>query len=164
MLCENCNKRMASVIFTQLINNQKIQMHLCEQCANEKNHLVLFNPVSVSELFSNILGIHSDSFSQKAHSCKNCGMTYEHFQKVGKVGCDHCYEVFEERIAPIIKRVHGNVEHVGKAPYIAKNLQKSDTENKELIELKAELENCIKQERYEQAAIIRDKINSISGK
>ncbi|HHV72971.1 MAG TPA: hypothetical protein GXX38_10275 [Clostridia bacterium] len=36
MLCEQCKIRPATVHFTQIINNQKTQMNLCEQCAAEK--------------------------------------------------------------------------------------------------------------------------------
>jgi len=112
------------VVFTQIINSQKKQIQLCEQCAKEKNHLVFFNPVSVSELFSNILGVGANSCSQKTTSCKNC---------VGK--------------SPATKSRIANVDN--------------GDEGKEILKLKAELENCIKSENYEQAAVIRDKINEI---
>ena len=33
MLCEKCQKQAASVYVTKIINGQKTEMHLCQNCA-----------------------------------------------------------------------------------------------------------------------------------
>ena len=33
MLCQNCNKKTASVHFVKVINDVKTEMHLCDTCA-----------------------------------------------------------------------------------------------------------------------------------
>jgi len=55
----------------------------------------------------------------------------------------------------LIKRIHGNAKHHGKIPAkIAAKLQPA----RNLMAMKQELQKCIQEENYEQAAILRDKI------
>ncbi|MGB4132260.1 MAG: hypothetical protein WBK45_10055, partial [Tepidanaerobacteraceae bacterium] len=44
MLCEECHMRPATVHITKIVNNEKTEMHLCEECAKEK-HLSLSSSI-----------------------------------------------------------------------------------------------------------------------
>ena len=35
MYCENCHERPANVHFTKIVNGKKMEMHLCEYCAQK---------------------------------------------------------------------------------------------------------------------------------
>lgn len=162
MLCQNCNKREANVHFTQIINNNKVEMYLCEECAREKGQVSFGSPISVSDFFSGLLGFAGPSayitpVVQQA-VCNKCGMTYEEFQKSGKLGCDNCYEIFADRLQPLIKRLHGNVEHSGKCPLKECNNIKA---SKEIEDLRRLLDEAVKNEEYEKAAQLRDKIKAL---
>ena len=37
MMCEECQMKPATVHITKIINNEKTQMHLCEECAKQKH-------------------------------------------------------------------------------------------------------------------------------
>ena len=50
----------------------------------------------------------------KTQQCDNCGYTFEDIAKTGKLGCGNCYDVFEERLDPIIRRIQGANRHVGR--------------------------------------------------
>ena len=95
-------------------------------------------------------------------------------------GCKDCFEVFNLLINDNIKQIHGNDRHIGKIPKnhhkIDKILPRSvvsenmnvdinetvfDNEDMELEILKQRLEEAIKKEDFEQAAILRDKIKTI---
>jgi protein arginine kinase activator len=91
-------------------------------------------------------------------TCEKCGMSFEEFQKVGKLGCSHCYDVFSERLKPILKRLHGAVEHSGK---ITGKASESIKLSREIQKLKDLLNEAIKNEQYEKAAELRDKIRSL---
>ncbi len=86
--------------------------------------------------------------------CHTCGCTLSHISEKGRVGCADCYEVFKNELLPYIKRVHGNTKHIGKTP-ILENIN-------EIKELKETLNRLIAEEKYEQAAVIRDKIRERS--
>lgn len=166
MLCQNCQKRVANVHFTQKINNKKVEMYLCEQCANEKGQLNLSSPFSINDFFSGLIGFGSAApyvaSAPQGLTCDKCGMGYEEFQRAGKLGCSRCYELYEDRLKPLLKRLHGNVNHNGKIP---NRLLNSIKASKEIERLKELLNQAVRNEEYEKAAEIRDRIKAIeSGK
>lgn len=159
MLCQNCQKRAATVHFTQVINNNKVEMYLCEQCADQKGQLNFISPFGINNFFPVIMEYEPDTplvqSSVKQPVCSKCGMTYEEFQRVGKLGCSNCYELFGDKLKPLLRRLHGNIEHKGKIPgRVSKTIKMS----KEIEKLKELLNKAVQGEEYEKAAEIRDKI------
>lgn len=82
----------------------------------------------------------------------------------GKFGCENCYESFSEKINYLLKNLHGTSKHIGRKPkYIKENkieVKENKKEENELIELNKKLKKAIKDERYEDAAKIRDEIKN----
>lgn len=161
MLCQSCQKRIANVHFTQIVNSNKVEIYLCEQCAREKGQFNFGLQLNISDFFNGIIGINNanDYISkEQSEACKKCGMSYEEFQKSGKLGCENCYDMYGEKLKPLIKRLHGSVEHSGKLPTkVAECKQMA----KEIDKLKEQLNIAIKSEEYEKAAEIRDKIKCL---
>lgn len=162
MLCQNCHKRTANVHFTQVVNNKKVEMYLCEECAKEKGQFSFGYPFNMSGLFTGFMGFgdtqpYMESAVEK-QVCDKCGMDYNQFQKTGKMGCANCYQVFDNKLRPIIRRVHGNVKHTGKVPL---NVSESLKVSKEIEKLKELLNKAVLDEEYEKAAELRDKIKSL---
>jgi protein arginine kinase activator len=167
MLCDNCKKNEANVHITRISNGVKQEMNLCEKCAKEMGGFGISGEVDFSSpfTFQNILGGIIDYINQPSESeiayepvCKNCGMTYSEFRNTGLLGCSECYKNFSSTLMPVVKRVQGNVEHVGKIP---QKLGKGLIEKKKLIDLKEQLQAAILKEEYEKAAELRDKIKEI---
>lgn len=164
MLCQRCKKNIANVHFTQIINNKKIEMYLCEQCANHENKFDLGSPISISDFFSGLI-VHGNASAyitseQDDIVCDSCGMSYSDFQKIGKLGCSGCYSVYGDKLRPILKRLHGSVQHTGKMPG---RVSKSLKFTREIDSLKEMLNKAVQKEEYEKAAEIRDKIRDIEG-
>lgn len=171
MICDNCKKNEATVYITKIVNGFKQDFSFCDGCASELNQInfVDINNMHLNATFTvqDLLGGIVDFVNQSSKSnvsylptCKNCGMSYMEFKKTGLMGCSECYENFENSLMPIIKRVQGNIEHVGKIPI------KSGKEimgKRQLSRLKEELNKAINAEEYERAAEIRDKIRGIQG-
>jgi protein arginine kinase activator len=167
MLCENCKKNEASVHFTRIINGEKKELNICESCAKEADGLQMAGDMGFGSSFSflNILsgimdymGPSQNISKAQVITCKNCGTTYNEFKKYGLLGCSECYKSFSPAITPVIKRVQGNLEHVGKIP---KKLGKDIMEKRRLLKLKEDLQKAIANEEYEKAAQIRDDIKSL---
>ena len=157
MKCQNCGKNEANVRYTQVINGDKTELFLCDECANEMNIGMNFN-FGINDVFSSFF----DDFSglktiamPEITKCENCGMTYDEFSKTGLLGCEHCYDTFSNRLDGVLNRIHGNNRHlIGK-----KNEAKKETN--EIDKLKAKLKECIEKEEYEEAAKLRDKIKEL---
>lgn len=173
MLCENCNENEANVRYTQIVNGVKKEMRLCDKCARELGigNMDFHLPMDFTNFFADLLNEYNDDFipsiaMPKELTCDKCGLSFEDFVESGKFGCDNCYSVFEEKIDPILKRLHGSNRYVGKR---VKNLEPANEievkeekkEQNKIDKLKAELKQKIKEEKYEEAAKIRDEIKKL---
>jgi protein arginine kinase activator len=164
MLCQNCQKRVANVHFTQITNNKKAEMYLCEQCAKEKGKLGIAPPLNISDFLSGFINFgngEAQAIQEPAEECcEICGMSFEDFRKTGKMGCSNCYHIYGDKLKPIMKRLHGNTEHTGKVPV---KLSGKLNQTRELDSLRASLAKAIQEEEYEKAAELRDKIRELEG-
>lgn len=167
MLCDICKKNNATVHLTTILNGVKHEMSICEKCAREKENIKFSGIMDMSSpfTFQNILSGLMDYMKQTGstqseveHACPNCGTTYTDFKKDGVLGCSECYKNFDATIMPVIKRVQGNVSHVGKIP---QKSGKEIIEKRKITMLKNDLKKAITAEEYEKAAIIRDEIKNI---
>lgn len=169
MECQECQKRPATLHFTQVINGNKIESHVCEICAKEKGYVAY--PEEGHSLHNLLAGLFNfDSAQMGGHDeqafkqaqdlqCPKCQLTFSQFKRVGKFGCATCYTTFAKRLDPILRRVHsGNVKHHGKIP----KREGGNLRTKKQIEAyKKELQQLIESEAFEQAAVVRDKIKSL---
>lgn len=173
MLCNKCKKNEAKVYYTEIIGGVKKEQHLCEDCAMEFTSFQTSNSpgnqeLTLGSLLSTILGNYyttdnsSIKPSPKEISCKECGLTYSEFMKVGRFGCSKCYDSFQSALDKSIASVQGSSSHVGKKPkgYVTKT-QKLVEELSELDRLSIKLQDAIEKEEYEEAAKIRDRIRTI---
>ena len=177
MLCDNCGKREANVRYSENINGKTRELNLCEECS-EKLGIGQMD-FSMPMDFSNFFGDFVEEFTKpewmpllnnvKTLTCDNCGYTFDDMVNTGKLGCPNCYDVFESELDPIIKRIQGTNRHVGRIGKIIDNKidkkynkTEENTDKKEektkLEQLQEDLKNAIKEERYEDAAKIRDEI------
>lgn len=166
MLCQNCNKKEATVHITKIINGVKTEMHLCEDCAKENQEVNFSQPFGIGVPFSfqNILdglfevaGIEKEEVKDEIR-CPVCNMSMEDFRRTGRVGCGNCYETFKNEMTPLVKRIHGGIQHTGKVPKRTGGLLKV---RRDIDKLKEELKTSIENEEYEKAAEIRDKIKEL---
>lgn len=181
MMCSNCGKQEANFMYTEIINGVKKEIRLCSDCANKLGLLesISFNMPSLD--FSNFLGDFLSEYSalmpsifserEKSLKCSECGMDYDEFLKTGRFGCSNCYDVFQHKIEPVLKQLHGDTKFLGKKSN--NNLKSSRLKDLETIEkvqhneldtLKNELKQAIRVENYEKAAEIRDKIKVLEDK
>lgn len=168
MLCENCGQRPASVHHTVILNGAKRETHLCEVCAREKSEIVSgfsFPNLSIQQLLSSFLG--QVPFGSEVAPplraepvCRSCGFTYSEFANNGLLGCSDCYDQFEPHLEPLIKRIHGTSQHTGKVP---KRTGGAQRKRREAEQLRSQLTAAISQERFEEAARLRDRIKAIEG-
>ena len=181
MLCQNCGKNEANVRYTQVINGVRKELNLCSDCARKLGVDRIDIPMDFTSFLGDFFNDYAESsllpsFSIDNVKCKTCGMSYNDFIDTGMFGCSDCYDTFSGPIDSLLKNLHGTAKHIGRGAKnvnellnkktnknASKNNEKSkDEKSSKLEDLQKELDKAIKEERYEDAAKIRDKIKEMN--
>jgi protein arginine kinase activator len=166
MQCQCCKNHTATIHLTEISNGQRLETHLCESCA-QKQGLAVKSQIPLNELLSTLLAVQPDLKKQLGETegsavdtpCPSCGMTLRRFQKEVVLGCPYDYEFFEKSLNPIIEKSQGgNTTHCGKVP---SKLPSDSKKQIDIVNLKKNLESAVKNENYETAAKLRDRIKKL---
>lgn len=162
MLCDICAKNPATVHLTEIIDDQMNELHLCEECARQKS-AQMEQQFGLSDLLAGLSEIEKPVPEKEAAGikCASCGLTYGDFKKIGRLGCSGCYNAFKKYLGPLLKRIHGSSQHLGKSPL---KLAKTVKKRIDLQELRARLQKAVEAEAFEEAAKIRDQIKEMEKK
>lgn len=161
MTCQLCKEREATVHLTQIIENEMKKVDICDHCAKEKQ---LNDPTTFS-LADLLLGLGAAKEPEKAKEspgepevkCPNCGFTQAEFKKSARLGCSECYDVFSEGLAGMLKGMHKGTQHRGKVP---PRLRQGLEASARLGRLEKQLKEAIANEKFEEAARLRDEIRA----
>jgi protein arginine kinase activator len=169
MLCEQCKQREAVTHIRRVINGVAEEHHLCAECARE-NGLQMPGASDfgfhVGDLFGSFLGGGLGAFSSAkmppgTRRCDFCGSSLAEIAKEGRVGCADCYSTFYEQLRPTLQRIHGGMRHSGKAPALDPEAEAARQKQQTLEELREKIAAAIREERYEDAAKLRDEIQQL---
>ena len=171
MQCDICGNNAATVHLTEIIDDKMTELHLCEECAQKKG-AQMESHFGLADLLAGLADLGGQfTKTQKETTkikCPRCGLTYEDFKKIGRLGCGECYSAFREALLPLLKRIHGSTQHYGKSPANkaakAAKVVKATRAKNELQELKEKLQKAIQIEEFEEAAKLRDKIRDLEKK
>lgn len=161
MVCDNCREHEAEIHLTQIVNNEMTTLHLCATCAAEKG---VQGAVPVQFPLTGFLaqmgkGIAVDVEAGPVGPCSFCGTSVEDFRRTGRLGCPHCYSVYEPQLRGILRRIHGATQHVGKV-YLPPEAEDADRTAR-LAGLRRKLQRAVEAEDFERAAEIRDQIRAL---
>ena len=160
MLCTNCGIKEASFHYKHILNGKGTEQHLCAECASKLGY------ISQSENmfdFGSILNdfISMPSFASavgEVNACPVCRTTFDEFKKTGRLGCDKCFDEFKTVIESTLSQIQPSTVHKGKLSGAAgEKIQKQN----ELSEMKERLKRAVIDEKYEEAAVLRDKIKKL---
>jgi protein arginine kinase activator len=160
MLCDICKENEATVHFSQVVGDKVRKIDICETCAKAKG---LTDPGSVAMLGDMLGEFAGEQMPAETENlrCPACGFTLANFKKTGRLGCGECYVTFESGLKSLLKAMHKGERHVGKTP--GKAAAARDVTDR-IKALEDDLQRAIADERYENAAQIRDKIRAIEAK
>lgn len=126
-----------------------------------------------------------------ALACPSCGFTRAHLKKIGRMGCPECYHTFADDLDNMLRAMHKGTRHVGKVPGKLPSFTPSPpreelkpsppqsappspppqsqppappkpvSPKKRLADLKTQLASAVEEERYEDAAKLRDQIQAL---
>ncbi len=154
--CDQCGKENASIQYTEVAEGQISKLHLCHSCAESQGLLgdQEEEDNSVDALISRISQSHIgevSSNSPQADICESCKLQWTEFEARGVLGCEECYQAFASRLVSLMRHTQGEklFDYRSRKGSNAKAL---------LPELRALLEQAIRDEDYEKAARLRDRI------
>ncbi len=156
MLCEKCGKNTATTHIRSVVNGVVREKNLCSHCAAQEG-VGDIGHTSLAQMLSSMFGETLTLTNKSAlKRCECCGASFSDIAQHGKVGCSKCYETFYSELLPYLKRVHSSTLHAGKIPNKAPlaPLPKEET----VDDLRMLMNRLVSEERFEEAAIIRDKI------
>ena len=151
-MCDECGANPANIHLTQIMQNETQVFHLCEECARKKG-------ISINvqgELETN--GFEQEKSIEPDKQCAHCGLKYSDFRAKGWLGCSDCYGAFENEIDELLVQVHGSSTHKGKR--YSGQIRTAGLSG-EIKRLRQELAIAIKNEAFEQAAMLRDAIHNL---
>jgi protein arginine kinase activator len=133
--------------------------HLCEACAQNLQLPAASNPpkglVNIWKLLQKSA---RKAREEGGLACPDCGMTLAEFRSKGRLGCSRDYETFRQHLTPLLQRIHNSTNHQGRTPGApAQDLERQ----RHLTALRAKLDEAIRAEAYENAAELRDKIQTL---
>lgn len=170
MFCERCRKNEATIHLSEVVKNIKSEVHLCEKCAREigLNTKISNFSLTLPEMLTFLNVNDSPDFTESGR-CHSCGCSFAEYRKNGKLGCPDCYEYLSEELAPVLVSFFTDRRHVGKSP--ARTYERSAVLMEDPVgssiphvdDLQSELDAAVRDERYEDAAVLRDRIREITG-
>ena len=167
MLCQTCKQTQATTHILEKTAEGWSQRNVCENCALGIDPLAGSQLTSgkVVKLFTELFGKGEAGVGEAIDAeladnvrCPGCDLSYEQFRANRRLGCSRCYEIFKSDVERILLKVQDHVKHRGKVPG---HPQQRRIPNAELDQLRNKLQQAIQEERFEDAALFRDKMKEL---
>lgn len=157
MLCQKCGKRHATTHIRRNIGGSVTEWHLCAVCAGSEDIAPAFSGL-MPDFWGSLFGDTVSAAAADTTRCEGCGRSFADIAESGKVGCAKCYTTFYDRLLPSIQRIHGRTAHVGRTPAVGEAGSKRKSE---IEQLKAQLQQQVQAQNYEECARLRDRIHQL---
>ncbi|HOO62648.1 MAG TPA: UvrB/UvrC motif-containing protein [Synergistaceae bacterium] len=186
MKCSYCGKREAELHIRAVVDGKVQEFHFCRECARKLREGFLLpglaSSVPINEL-AQAVGSFLDGFTSEEEKenlprhgkkpsreetplflhgrCPQCGCDEEWFAMTKFLGCPSCYNAFREDILEYLKKEQKGDLHVGSTPSWYYD-EEEENPSVEIRKLEEDLRRLVREERYEEAAELRDRIRSLS--
>ena len=163
VICMKCNKSFATVKLTRIVNGRVEELNLCQSCAAEISPYQKKLAGAQANLDSILAGLLANEKEKKRTTdiditCRGCGLPFATYRESLFLGCADCYDSFGEHLLADLRKFHGSTRHQGKVP---KRFQSRITMQRDIRQMRKQMEEAIKQDNFEVAAQLRDKIKSL---
>ena len=161
MLCEECGKNQATVSITVSAGGEITTRRLCPECM-KKMKLSLVSG-DIQGFLSSVLSVLGSAQKPQEHAavCSGCGLSYDEFERTGRLGCAQCYRDFSDQLKPLLQRIHGRTQHAGRRP-AAYTPSPEDERAALASELRQKMDEAVASEIFEDAAKYRDELRKLN--
>jgi protein arginine kinase activator len=126
-----------------------------------------FQVPELSTLAASMSNTQQSARETASSRCPKCGTTWDRLRQDGRAGCARCYEAFSTQLLQVMERVHSAAQHAGKTPRALDKRKRRlhylrARRDHRLEMLQRRLQETIVEEKYEEAAQLRDKIRILT--
>lgn len=160
MICDLCHKRKAVFYIEQVMKTKSLTINICAKCAGERGLIPNSSTIrqSLSSLVQEINHTAKTTSKRSNKCCPVCGCSLDDINKTGKVGCPECYSVFAEEIVKLMKSHGIKGPYTGTLPRRISGFRSRITDR---MDIRTKLEESLKNEDYEKAAVYRDFLKAL---
>lgn len=112
--CDICGKP-ASVHITKIIDNKKVKVHLCSECAEKASFDAVNLPMDILPKLQEFEKMIKKNIV-KTDTCQTCGTSLAEIEKGSRFSCPDCYVALGNKLFEIFAGVHSATDHKGKSP------------------------------------------------
>lgn len=156
MICDFCNEKEAVVFIELQSQGGKRRLNLCMECSERLG--VSQEPSSISSLFKELSNISQQISDNDKKTCPVCGTSFSSIKKTHLAGCPECYSIFKNEIRDILSRQGVKERYSGEMPHRLASFRSVLTDR---MFLQNKLEESLKREDYEKAAVYRDYLRAL---
>lgn len=160
MICDLCGENDAVLFIEQTNENTKRKLNLCFECARLNGVSPDSKTIgrSLALLFDSLLGRNKAQKTTEDKLCPVCGTSLSEIKMVRRTGCPECYSIFKNDVNEIFSKIGVLPPYKGTLPKRLKNFRSVLTDR---IVIQAKLEESLKREDYEKAAVYRDYLKAL---
>ncbi|MBQ8013144.1 MAG: UvrB/UvrC motif-containing protein [Treponema sp.] len=161
MICDLCGENEAVLFIEQTNANSKRKLNLCVECARKNGVSPDSKTIgrSLAMLFESLLGKNkAQQKKEDSRVCPVCGSSVKEITMIRQAGCPECYSVFKSEALDSFKKIGVIPPYKGTLPKRLKNFRSVLTDR---IIIQAKLEESLKREDYEKAAVYRDYLKAL---
>jgi len=154
--CDQCGQGDACIQYTEVANGEVSKLNLCENCAMSNGLLGDRETEGVDALISHLSQSElAGAATTHVEECPTCQWTWKQFEDSGLLGCEDCYKTFAMQLTRMLREGHDAPLHAGPGR------RRASDPSALLPELRSLLEQAVREEDYEKAAEMRDRINQL---
>ncbi|MBR6020875.1 MAG: hypothetical protein IK066_00490 [Kiritimatiellae bacterium] len=184
MLCEKCQSNEATLHLTRIVDGQAGTVHLCTDCARSLGLALPSSPMDMESFLQRLFGLQAPphhhvapprppadaapdddaSGDTAAPPCPACGTPFDRIDATGFAGCPVCQarRLDADDAYPPFRTSYPSVPplrvHFGKLP---RTLSRAERNLAERHRLAARLELATRDERFEEAAELRARLDAL---
>ena len=185
-ICQICKKFPATIHLTDIHNNVKKEVHICEACAKEKGFNIQ-TAVNLPQLLglaakkgdggklsetlppalaAAVLPASKRRTEAKDPVCPVCGFTWKRFTEQTRLGCPCDYQQFGDQLRRLIasqlppRASRNGPFHVGKTP--ARTDPAAAENIRTMRSLERRLREAVTEQDYERAALLKSELDALA--
>ncbi len=153
VICHACQQRPSALHITQVTPGGVLEAHLCPTCASALDLSADGDAPDLATL--DLTRALAPAPASEERRCATCGVSMADYRQSNLLGCADCWRDLGAPLLAMVRRFHDADAHVGWRPDAAGDGAEAAAQRREL---ERRLHQAVAEERFEEAARLRDQL------